>query len=90
MRLKVLGAYGSADATHNLTGYVIDDRIATLFALWPFRACVAGFAGHQSDLAAREALSLQVLERLNHPVKVVFVARGCARLPQPLTVTATS
>lgn len=28
MRLKVLGAYGSADATHNLTGYVIDDRIA--------------------------------------------------------------
>lgn len=28
MRLKVLGAYGSADATHNLTGYVLDDRIA--------------------------------------------------------------
>jgi len=28
MRLKVLGAYGSADATHNLTGYVIDDRIS--------------------------------------------------------------
>jgi len=28
MRLKVLGAYGSADATHNLTGYLIDDRIA--------------------------------------------------------------
>ncbi|MCM2314907.1 MAG: 3',5'-cyclic-nucleotide phosphodiesterase [Thermoanaerobaculia bacterium] len=28
MRLKVLGAYGSADATHNLTGYVIDDRVA--------------------------------------------------------------
>lgn len=28
MRLKVLGAYGSADATHNLTGYLIDDRVA--------------------------------------------------------------
>jgi ribonuclease BN (tRNA processing enzyme) len=28
MRLKVLGAYGSSDATHNLTGYLIDDRIA--------------------------------------------------------------
>ncbi|HVT02861.1 MAG TPA: 3',5'-cyclic-nucleotide phosphodiesterase [Thermoanaerobaculia bacterium] len=28
MRLKVLGAYGASDATHNLTGYVIDDRIA--------------------------------------------------------------
>lgn len=28
MRLKVLGAYGSLDATHNLTGYLIDDRIA--------------------------------------------------------------
>jgi ribonuclease BN (tRNA processing enzyme) len=28
MRLKVLGAYGTTDATHNLTGYVIDDRIA--------------------------------------------------------------
>jgi len=28
MRLKVLGAYGTTDATHNLTGYLIDDRIA--------------------------------------------------------------
>ncbi|HUP64818.1 MAG TPA: 3',5'-cyclic-nucleotide phosphodiesterase [Thermoanaerobaculia bacterium] len=28
MRLKVLGAYGSSDATHNLTGYLIEDRIA--------------------------------------------------------------
>ncbi len=28
MRLKVLGAYGAADATHNLTGYLIDDRVA--------------------------------------------------------------
>jgi ribonuclease BN (tRNA processing enzyme) len=28
MRLKVLGAYGAADASHNLTGYLIDDRIA--------------------------------------------------------------
>lgn len=28
MRLKVLGAYGSSDANHNLTGYLIDDRIA--------------------------------------------------------------
>lgn len=28
MRLKVLGAYGASDATHNLTGYLIDDRIA--------------------------------------------------------------
>jgi len=28
MRLKVLGAYGTHDATHNLTGYLIDDRIA--------------------------------------------------------------
>jgi len=28
MRLKVLGAYGALDATHNLTGYLIDDRIA--------------------------------------------------------------
>lgn len=28
MRLKVLGAYGACDATHNLTGYLIDDRIA--------------------------------------------------------------
>jgi 3',5'-cyclic-nucleotide phosphodiesterase len=28
MRLKVLGAYGASDASHNLTGYVIDDRIA--------------------------------------------------------------
>ncbi len=28
MRLKVLGAYASADATHNLTGYLIDDRLA--------------------------------------------------------------
>ena len=28
MRLKVLGAYGTTDATHNLTGYLVDDRIA--------------------------------------------------------------
>lgn len=28
MRLKVLGAYGNTDATHNLTGYLIDDRLA--------------------------------------------------------------
>ncbi|HEY5611860.1 MAG TPA: 3',5'-cyclic-nucleotide phosphodiesterase [Thermoanaerobaculia bacterium] len=28
MRLKVLGAYGSMDASHNLTGYILDDRIA--------------------------------------------------------------
>lgn len=28
MRLRVLGAYGTSDATHNLTGYLIDDRIA--------------------------------------------------------------
>jgi ribonuclease BN (tRNA processing enzyme) len=28
MRLRVLGAYGASDATHNLTGYLIDDRIA--------------------------------------------------------------
>lgn len=28
MRLKVLGAYGASDATHNLTGYLVDDRIA--------------------------------------------------------------
>lgn len=28
MRLKVLGAYGASDATHNLTGYLIDDRVA--------------------------------------------------------------
>lgn len=28
MRLKVLGAYGASDASHNLTGYLIDDRIA--------------------------------------------------------------
>lgn len=28
MRVKVLGAYGASDATHNLTGYLIDDRIA--------------------------------------------------------------
>ena len=28
MRLRVLGAYGAADASHNLTGYLIDDRIA--------------------------------------------------------------
>ena len=28
MRLKVLGAYGAADATHNLTGYLLEDRIA--------------------------------------------------------------
>lgn len=28
MRLKVLGAYGACDATHNLTGYLIEDRIA--------------------------------------------------------------
>ncbi|HVR43189.1 MAG TPA: 3',5'-cyclic-nucleotide phosphodiesterase [Thermoanaerobaculia bacterium] len=28
MRLKVLGAYGASDATHNLTGYLIEDRIA--------------------------------------------------------------
>lgn len=28
MRLRVLGAYGACDATHNLTGYLIDDRIA--------------------------------------------------------------
>ncbi|HUO84445.1 MAG TPA: MBL fold metallo-hydrolase, partial [Thermoanaerobaculia bacterium] len=28
MRVKVLGAYGMTDATHNLTGYLIDDRIA--------------------------------------------------------------
>jgi 3',5'-cyclic-nucleotide phosphodiesterase len=28
MRLRVLGAYGASDATHNLTGYVIEDRIA--------------------------------------------------------------
>lgn len=28
MRLKVLGAYGAADASHNLTGYLIDDRVA--------------------------------------------------------------
>ena len=28
MRLKVLGAYGSSDATHNLTGYLVEDRIA--------------------------------------------------------------
>lgn len=28
MRLKVLGAYGALDATHNLTGYLLDDRIA--------------------------------------------------------------
>lgn len=27
MRLKVLGAYATTDATHNLTGYLIDDRI---------------------------------------------------------------
>lgn len=28
MRLRVLGAYGASDATHNLTGYLLDDRIA--------------------------------------------------------------
>lgn len=28
MRLKVLGAYGATDASHNLTGYLIDDRVA--------------------------------------------------------------
>ena len=28
MRLKVLGAYGTHDATHNLTGYLLDDRVA--------------------------------------------------------------
>jgi ribonuclease BN (tRNA processing enzyme) len=28
MRLKVLGAYGTCDASHNLTGYLIDDIIA--------------------------------------------------------------
>ncbi len=28
MRVKVLGAYGCTDATHNLTGYLLDDRIA--------------------------------------------------------------
>ncbi len=28
MRLKVLGAYGASDASHNLTGYLIDDRLA--------------------------------------------------------------
>lgn len=28
MRLKVLGAYGTTDATHNLTGYLVDDRVA--------------------------------------------------------------
>jgi ribonuclease BN (tRNA processing enzyme) len=28
MRLKVLGAYGASDATHNLTGYLINDQIA--------------------------------------------------------------
>lgn len=28
MRLKVLGAYGACDATHNLTGYLLEDRIA--------------------------------------------------------------
>jgi 3',5'-cyclic-nucleotide phosphodiesterase len=28
MRLRVLGAYGAADASHNLTGYLIDDRVA--------------------------------------------------------------
>lgn len=28
MRLKVLGAYGASDATHNLTGYLIEDRLA--------------------------------------------------------------
>lgn len=28
MRLKVLGAYGASDASHSLTGYLIDDRIA--------------------------------------------------------------
>lgn len=28
MRLKVLGAYGASDATHNLTGYLLEDRIA--------------------------------------------------------------
>jgi ribonuclease BN (tRNA processing enzyme) len=28
MRLKVLGAYGACDASHNLTGYVLDDVIA--------------------------------------------------------------
>ena len=28
MRLKVLGAYGAADAAHNLTGYLIEDRWA--------------------------------------------------------------
>ncbi len=28
MRLKVLGAYGNTDATHNLTGYILDDRVA--------------------------------------------------------------
>ncbi len=28
MRLRVLGAYGAADASHNLTGYVIEDRWA--------------------------------------------------------------
>jgi 3',5'-cyclic-nucleotide phosphodiesterase len=28
MRLRVLGAYGAADASHNLTGYLIEDRWA--------------------------------------------------------------
>jgi len=28
MRLKAMGAYGTHDATHNLTGYLIDDRVA--------------------------------------------------------------
>lgn len=28
MRLKVLGAYGNTDATHNLTGYLVDDKVA--------------------------------------------------------------
>ena len=28
MRLKVLGAYGSSDAEHNLTGYLLDDWLA--------------------------------------------------------------
>lgn len=28
MRLKVLGAYGACDVSHNLTGYLIDDKLA--------------------------------------------------------------
>ncbi|MGA7617400.1 MAG: 3',5'-cyclic-nucleotide phosphodiesterase [Thermoanaerobaculia bacterium] len=28
MRLKVLGAYGTSDATHHLTGYLVDDVVA--------------------------------------------------------------